>query len=147
MTERNSRHDTHSGPPDDAGQPDGRELVDPNTGLSRRALVWNVLVFQLKLLADGLRDVLLSPLSLGAAVLGLLAGGREPDQYFQRVLHWGRGTERWINLFGAQRGGGTADTLMEPLREKAFEEAQNNPLVRKIESNLNEKLDRINRER
>ena len=57
-------------------------------------------VFQLKLLLDALRDVLLSPLSLIAAAAGLIGGGERPGRHLEGLIQVGRRTERWINLFG-----------------------------------------------
>jgi len=60
-------------------------------------------IFQLKLLADGLRDALLIPLSLLAALIGLFEGGKDCDEKFRRVIKLGRRSERWINLFGHEQ--------------------------------------------
>ncbi len=65
----------------------------------RVRLVRRVLLLQVKLLADGIRDLVMMPLSLAAAVLGFAAGGRDPEIYFDRLMHFGRSTDRWINLF------------------------------------------------
>jgi len=66
----------------------------------RGTLIRNSVVFQLKLMADGLRDLLLLPISLIATVIGLLRGGDEPEREFNQVIEVGRGSEEWINLFG-----------------------------------------------
>jgi len=66
----------------------------------RGELVRNTVVFQLKLMADGFRDLVLLPVSLVATVVGLLRGGDEPEREFNQVIEFGRGTEQWINLFG-----------------------------------------------
>ena len=66
----------------------------------RGTLIRNTVVFQLKLMADGLRDLLLLPISLIAAVIGLLRGGDEPEREFNQVIEVGRDSEQWINLFG-----------------------------------------------
>jgi len=68
----------------------------------REMLVRDTAVLQLKLMVDGLRDAVLIPVSLVAAALGLIRGGDDADREFQRVLKWGRRSERWINLFGHQ---------------------------------------------
>lgn len=68
---------------------------------NRGELIKSVLVFQLKLLADGLRDVVLMPVSVLAALVGLLRGEDHPECEFENVLEWGRQSERWINLFGS----------------------------------------------
>jgi len=66
----------------------------------RSVLIRNAVVFQLKLMADGLRDLVLLPVSLVATVIGLLRGGDEPEREFLRVIEIGRESEQWINLFG-----------------------------------------------
>ncbi len=62
-----------------------------------------VAVLQLKLVADGIRDAVLIPVSLLAGLMGLVRGGDEMDREYRRVLKLGRRSERWINLFGHQR--------------------------------------------
>lgn len=61
----------------------------------------DVIVFQAKLLVDGLRDLLLSPVSIFAALIDLLVPGDDGGKRFYGVVRFGRRTERWINLFGA----------------------------------------------
>ncbi len=87
---------------------------------SRLHLIWEVVIFQFKLSLDGLRDLVLMPISLVSALLGLLAGGSEPAKYYNKVLRFGRRTEIWINLFGQRAHQGTSDELIKPLRQKLF---------------------------
>ena len=61
----------------------------------------DVAVFQVKLLFDGLRDLLLVPISIGAGLISLLNAGKKPGSEFYDLLRFGRRSERWINLFGA----------------------------------------------
>jgi len=68
----------------------------------RGRLIRETAILQLKLLADGIRDAILIPLSLVAALLGLVEGGTNCDEKFRRVVKLGRRSERWINLFGEQ---------------------------------------------
>ena len=49
------------------GDADPQDSVE----VSRLQLLWDVLVFQFKLVADGLRDVLLSPVSTAVATSSL----------------------------------------------------------------------------
>ncbi|MEM1433087.1 MAG: hypothetical protein AAGG11_03460 [Pseudomonadota bacterium] len=93
----------------------------PPADLSRAELVWAVIAFQLKLVADGLRDVLLSPLSIVAGILGFIEGGQTPGRYFRKVIELGRRTERWINLFGSHQQD-TADDLLRPIEKRFHEE-------------------------
>jgi len=66
----------------------------------RGTLIRNAVVFQLKLMADGLRDLVLLPVSLIATIIGLLRGGDQPEREFLQVIEIGRESEQWINLFG-----------------------------------------------
>lgn len=67
----------------------------------RAALVRETIVFQLKLVVDGVRDLVLIPVSLIASLMGLMRGGDEPEREFRQVLQIGRDSEQWINLFGS----------------------------------------------
>ena len=61
----------------------------------------DVLVFQGKLLMDGLRDLTLFPISIFAALVDVIKGGDRPGRHFYDVVHFGRQTEIWIHLFEA----------------------------------------------
>lgn len=68
----------------------------------RWTLVRDIAVLQVKLVVDGLRDLILVPASLVVGIVSLLSGadGRPGDQFY-RLLAMGKQSERWINLFGA----------------------------------------------
>ncbi|MDX1442925.1 MAG: hypothetical protein R3270_04000 [Gammaproteobacteria bacterium] len=72
-----------------------------NNGEDRWQTFRDVLLFQGKLLVDGLRDLLLSPVSIGAALIDLIVPGDDKGRRFYSVVRFGRRTEQWINLFGA----------------------------------------------
>jgi hypothetical protein len=59
-------------------------------------------VLQIKLIVDGLRDLVLVPLSLVTGVISIASSkdGR-PGPQFYHLLAWGKQSEVWINLFGA----------------------------------------------
>ena len=84
----------------------------------RIALIREATILQLKLLADGMRDALLIPISLVAALVGFLRGGEDCDREYRRVINLGRRSERWINLFGHQpplgieHPAGSMDTIL-----------------------------------
>jgi len=69
----------------------------------RITLIRETATLQLKLIADGFRDAVLIPISLLAALIGLLRGGEDCDREYRRVIKLGRRSERWINLFGHQQ--------------------------------------------
>lgn len=62
-----------------------------------------VLLLQLKLLLGALRDFLLSPLSLGAALLDGAMSKHQPPRYFRGVLQLGARSEEWIDLWSGAR--------------------------------------------
>lgn len=79
----------------------------------RARLIRDIIVFQVKLALDGLRDLVMSPLSIVAGIIGVLFGGNDPGWAYRRLLYLGRDTDRWINLFNAydrypQSGAGEA---------------------------------------
>lgn len=75
--------------------------LDATSPASRRwHLIRDLAVFQLKLGLDALRDLVLSPVSLIAALVDLVFGGGQGARNFYAVLAAGRRTEAWINLFG-----------------------------------------------
>jgi hypothetical protein len=63
----------------------------------------DLLIFQLKLWMDGLKDLILSPLSIGAAVLDLLLGPSRKGERLYRVLRLGEKYDLWLNLYGAAK--------------------------------------------
>ncbi len=71
-----------------------------SSNADRWELLRDVAVFQLKLVLDAVRDVVLSPLSMIAAAAGLIGGGERPGRYLDSLIQVGRRTDRWINLFG-----------------------------------------------
>lgn len=72
---------------------------------TRAGLVRRVIVFQLKLMVDGLRDVVLVPMAFVAGIVGLLRGGDDPQREFRIVIELGLRSERWIDLFGQHEEG------------------------------------------
>ena len=120
--------------------------IDPEAGDRRWLLLRNVLVFQMKLAVDALRDVVLSPLSLGAALLDLATGTDRKPLYFEQIFTLGRRSEGWIDLFGGPPADDEAsrpgiDRLvrrMESLVVEQYERggmtANNRALLRELES-------------
>lgn len=102
--------------------------MDPDDRNPRAELVRDAATLQIKLLADGLRDALLIPLSLIAVLIGLLRGGEDCNREFRRVVKLGRRSERWINLFGHQRPlarsgpAGSMDSILHQVESIAVEQ-------------------------
>jgi hypothetical protein len=64
-------------------------------------LIRDLLIFQLKLWMDGLKDIVLSPVSIVAAVMDLLLGPGKNGPRLYGVLRLGERFDLWLNLFGA----------------------------------------------
>ncbi len=94
----------------------------------RGQLLRDVAVFQLKLFVDGLRDLMLVPVSLIAALIDVLTAGRK--QHFYEVVRFGRRTEHWIRLFSA------ADHLDDHPHETGQESIDE--IVARVEGKLRE---------
>ncbi|MDH5621651.1 MAG: hypothetical protein OEY74_06180 [Gammaproteobacteria bacterium] len=70
--------------------------------VERWTLIRDIGVLQVKLLVDGLRDLVLVPLSLIAGIASLVSTqGGKPGPYFYQLMAWGKESEHWINLFAA----------------------------------------------
>lgn len=61
----------------------------------------DVAVFQLKMLLDNARDLVLMPVSLVAAVIDLVFKGDRQGALFYRVLRWGAHSEEVIDVYRA----------------------------------------------
>ena len=110
----------------------------------RLELVWEVALMQLKLIVGGVRDLALIPISIGAAVLGLVTGGDEPEQHFRKVQHFWRRTEAWINLLGESEAHESADDLARPLHRTLEAEFDRGGWVRRTTDHVNAVLDSAN---
>lgn len=75
--------------------------IEENKVPDRWTLIRDVAAFQVKLVFDGMRDVVLLPISLIAGIVSLVKGGGSSSSEFYDLLKVGRRSERWINLFGA----------------------------------------------
>ena len=86
--------------------------TDPLTVQPRTDDHWkflrDVVVFQLKMLLDNVRDFALMPISLVAALIDLLFKGERQGTLFYQVLRWGAHSEEVIDVYSAietQRSG------------------------------------------
>jgi len=111
-------------------------------------LLRDVVVFQLRLAMDGLRDVVLSPVSILSAVYGLITQPDDPGKYFNRLLRFGRRTDVWINLFGASAryrddNPASSDAYIKKLEDLLVGEYQKGGLVRNLKDRTDGILGRL----
>ena len=60
-------------------------------------------VFQVKLILDGLKDLVMIWISIGAATLDLLAPSGPRGRRFYSTMRVAEKFDRWLNLYGASR--------------------------------------------
>ncbi len=70
-------------------------------GKTRWVILRDLVIFQIKLVMDGAKDIILSPLAIGAAVADLFLPGARPGRRFYTVMRMGEGYDRWLSLFAA----------------------------------------------
>ena len=120
----------------------------PEEAGSRWELIRDVLVFQLKLGIDALRDVALVPISLVAAVVDLATGGDRPENFYE-VVRLGRRSERWINLFGTvdppeeQDDLPSLDSLVGQVERLVVEQYERGGVTASAKEAIDRSLDRI----
>lgn len=68
---------------------------------SRKRVVRDVLIFQVKLWLEGFKDFVLMPLSLGAAVVDILFRRKNGRGALYSVMKLGDRFERWVHLYAA----------------------------------------------
>ena len=76
--------------------------VTQQAPVDRWHLIRDAVQFQIKLAIDGVRDLILMPLSALGAILSLF-GVRDTPLEFYNIVRWGKRTEQAINLFGAAK--------------------------------------------
>lgn len=69
--------------------------------ISRWRVVKDLVSFQIKLTLEGLKDIVLVPLSLAAAIIGLLVSAPDRGRHLRKVMRLGRGYDEWIHLYSA----------------------------------------------
>ena len=93
-------------------------------------LIRDIAVLQVKLIVDGLRDLILVPASLIAGIVSIIrtTDGKPGDEFYT-LVSVGKQSERWINLFGALR-----NAPPEIIDEYHFGEADIDDIVSRMET-------------
>ncbi|MCH9694262.1 MAG: hypothetical protein K0U72_07105 [Gammaproteobacteria bacterium] len=117
-------------------------------------------VLQVKLVVDGLRDLVLVPASLIAGIISLVSGkdGRPGPQLYE-LLVFGKQTEKWINLFGAANnappeveqpqgfGDGDIDAIVGKLETFVVDEVKRGGVTKQAKQRLDKILDALQRDK
>jgi hypothetical protein len=66
---------------------------------SRWSTFKKLVIFQIKLAFDAVRDLLLSPISFACAFIDILKNNPDEQSYFKKLMVFGGKTDLWLNLF------------------------------------------------
>jgi hypothetical protein len=127
----------------------------PSQADARWRFLRDVIVFQLKMLLDNVRDFALMPVSLIAAVIDLIYKGEREGALFYKVLRWGAHSEEVINVYSAikrQPLGGfkvnpehTVDAVVERLEGVLKREYEKGGTAASIKTAMDRTLDQLHR--
>ncbi len=114
---------------------------------SRWQLLRDVVAFQFKLAIDGLRDIILSPISITAALIGVLTSSSNPGKYFYRLLEIGHDSDRWINLFNTYNDENedrvSADQIVKRAESAVVSEYEKGGVLTKVKNKTDKVIDGI----
>lgn len=118
--------------------------------LDRWRLLADLAAFQGKLVVDGLRDVFLSPLSIGATLLDLVKSENRDESHFYKLMKLGKDSDEWIALFSAARkeqsqDQNNIDAIVGRIEKIIVEQHQQDGLTRQAAQRLEKALDKLKR--
>ncbi len=129
-------------------------LDEPETRTARQTLIRDAAVFQVKLVIDGLRDILLVPVSIVGAIMSLIdSKNGQPGSQFYDVLAYGKRTEKWIDLFGALRDRetvelpdeGSFDQVVNRMETYVIEEYRRGGITKQAKDRIDQALNALHK--
>ena len=126
----------------------------------RWAMLRDMLVLQVKLIVDGIRDFLLVPASLVAAIISLVdSRDGKPGPQFYQLVAMGKQSERMIDLFSAANhapesvrrdydlGNLNVDDLVDRVESFVVDEYQKGGVTAQAKDRIDRALDLLRRRR
>jgi hypothetical protein len=92
-------------------------MNEPN--ISRWSLIRDMLVFQIKLAMDAIRDLLLSPASIVCGLIDIFKGHAISKSYFHKLMALGQKSDSWLNLFGNHNEASDNSSVTDSQQAKA----------------------------
>lgn len=127
---------------------------EPDSRSARLTLIRDAAVFQFKLVFDGLRDLLLVPVSIVGVVISLIdSKSGQPGSQFYDALAYGKRTENWIDLFGALRDrqtdeppdGGSLDAVMNRMEAYVIDEYRRGGITKQAKDRIDQALNTLHK--
>jgi hypothetical protein len=116
----------------------------------------DVVVFQLKMLLDNVRDFALMPIALVAAIIDLFYKGEREGALFYKVLRWGAHSEEVIDVYSAiehhppgdfrVNPAYTVDAVVARLEDVLRREYEKGGTAASIKSVMDRAIDQLHRE-
>jgi hypothetical protein len=133
------------------------ELARTHTTSDERWRFWrDVAVFQLKMFLDNVRDLVLMPVSLVAAVIDLIIKGEREGALFYKVLRWGSHSEDVIDVYSAIKDHDpgsfkvspayTVDAVIERLEGVVVREVEKGGTAASIKTAMDRAVDQLHAE-
>lgn len=130
------------------------ELIAVAPSVTRWVLLRDVVVLQGKLLLDSVKDLLLAPVSLGAAAISLFKRDGDTGRQFYEVLHAARRFEDWINKYGdadripppdfaVKREGESIDAMVARLEELVKRQYERGGMTASAKDAIDRALDAV----
>jgi hypothetical protein len=117
---------------------------NPNGSNKQNHPIRRLLVFQVKLAFDALRDILLSPVSFVATLIDLAQKRKGKDSYFEHLMHFGRESEKRINLFDQHNDATnvkqSVDSFVDQVEEVLKREYRKGGMTEKTKAAIEKKL-------
>ena len=140
----------------DSPPPLPAQLVpQPPERTERWQFLRDLLVFELKMLLDNVRDFALMPLSLAAALCDLIVKGEREGALFYKILEWGAHSEEVIDVYSAIERRGrkrvvnptyTVDAVVTQLEKVLVRECEKGGTAASIKAAMDRTFDQIHRE-
>lgn len=134
----------------DIEQIENTDIESDSLSSSRGQLLRRALTFQAKLFVDGLRDLVLSPISFVAALLGIILYHDTPQKLFNKVMSFGRRSEQWIDLFECHEQSDTSEnnfeTLLADVEKIVTDQAESRPVSAKALQKARQALRQIDKQ-
>ena len=130
-------------------------LVPQPDSSARWRFLRDVLVFELKMLLDNVRDFALMPVSLVAALIDFIFKGERHGALFYQVLRWGAQSERMIDVYSAIEGedgsrsainpGYTVDAVVARLEDVLVRECEKGGTAASVKAAVDQAIDQLHK--
>jgi len=125
-------------------------MKNENPRSFRWVLIKKSMIFQLKLGADAIRDLVLSPLSMILVIVDIVLGHNEKQSLFYKMMKYGRLSDHWINLFEIKQGFGfrknkNVDHWIDQVESIILEQQNTGKISKAAKEKIDTYLDKISR--